>query len=93
MLMLVIWFLIMNRKEVIDKNLNLEISPLEEWAAKDFEINGTDSEYFGLIDKELARVAGRMKSDNIVKSSMRPLSITIILSAFCTIFKIGRAHV
>lgn len=58
-----------DRKEVIDKNLNLEISPLEEWAAKDFEINGTDSEYFGLIDKELARVAGRMKSDNIVNGS------------------------
>lgn len=58
-----------DREEVLEKTPKIEISPLEYWAAADFELNGSDSEYFGLINKELARVSGRMKSDNIINGS------------------------
>lgn len=58
-----------DRKEVIETTSKIEISPLEYWAVTDFEINGSNSEYFGLINKELARVSDRMKSDNIINGS------------------------
>lgn len=58
-----------DRDEEIEKNPYLELSPLEGWAAEDFERNGTGSEYFGLIDKELARVSGRMRSEDVVNGS------------------------
>lgn len=48
---------------------SLDLSPLESWAAEDFEINGINSEYFGLIDKELARVSNRLKSDDVIHGS------------------------
>lgn len=37
----------------------LKISPLEEWAADDFVKNGTESEFFNLINIELYRIANR----------------------------------
>ena len=59
-----------DRNEEANTDHSLEISPLEEIAANDFEINGIQSEYFGLIDKELARDSGRMKSDTIINGSL-----------------------
>lgn len=58
-----------DKEEEIDSRRVLDLSPLEGWAAEDFERNGINSEYFGLIDKELARVSGRMKSDDVVHGS------------------------
>lgn len=58
-----------DKNNVVEENKNLEISPLEGIAVEDFETNGVSSEYFGLINKELVRVADRIKSDDIIDRS------------------------
>ena len=46
-----------------DGNSVLEASPLEEWAANDFASNKEESDFWGIINVELLRVANRLISN------------------------------
>lgn len=56
-----------NEKDLEDSKLR--ISPLEEVAADDFLREGDDSDFFGLINQELYRVANRLiAKDGVIES-------------------------
>lgn len=55
-----------NEKEQnkIEYDKNVELSPLESWAADDFLLKRDDSKYFDIISIELSRIANRFLSED-----------------------------